>query len=1304
MSDGTDQSRRMPPVLALRPFQVDERDFAERVVMAAALARHLRFVDLSGHDRGDWQRLFDNDESLVLARMAAVDLGGLERRLVRDLDTAPAENMAHFAATLAQRLDLWWKALAGNPQPAARTMREQIEQAVALRLREDLAWVTTHFDARPWRGQSLARFTAGLSAMWQAPGVPAAPPAALAEREALRTISFAFLSAIGRLKALAAELLPASLTSGRHEPAAGLLMAFLKLYESVQEGINRFAVRHVDFYYRDCLGLHPAPARPDALHIICLREPRAASEVLLPQGAVFEAGKDAGGQAVEFQGDGTVVVTEANVAALCTLRLERDALISPEQDFGFVTRIKAGCLPAPPAMSLPATPATSTTALPCNALFGGSRGAAGTVSDARLGLALASPVLALAEGEREIRVRLRVSPDDGGRSLPSLVDEVVNASPACVTAQTVRALLGCVLVRWLIAGDTLAPNDLRRLRDAVARLPGAGNTGPVDVDDALHLIQGEGIPSRGLLFSRLVNGLLDFKLTTARGWWAPAATDVSPHPEGGLWFVIRLRREDPAIVGADPALHGAEWSTPWPVLRLDVSTQGRLYPYSLLSALQLHEAIVEVKVSGVKDVVLRNQLGRLDPARPFHPFGPLPTTSSYLVFGAPEIAIKHLVNLTVHLEWSGLPTAAGGFDTWYRGYAPTYPGGEPVVSLSILRDGQWQDGGGAQGRQPLFSNAGGDSRLLPYRTLRFDPPAVRKHSRANRPEPLDGPRVMGGLFRLKLDGPEGAFGHAAYPLVLADAVGRQARLRHRGQHQSHPNPPYTPVLERLWLDYEAVDTVSLDQAEAESSAAGPVEPSRLYHLHPFGSKALRSTTVEGVHALVPRLDHDGNLFIGIEASALDGPLTLLFHLHAADATDSAGTTAPPRTQWSTLKGDSWCPLAPARVLSAGTMGFLTTGIVTLDLPRDLDTEHHVMPGGLYWLRLSADHGFARFAGLHAVHAQAARITQVLPTGSAVTAQATAALPARTVDQIELRRSVAGLAGVAPVGALRGGHAAQDRLRFYTSAGERLQHKHRASNAWDFERMVLERFPGVSKVKCFSAQRPDEAPATESPAHEGRHAPLPAPGHVMVVVVPEVPRNVYELATTAPRLPANELRNIHAFLARHASPWVHLHVRNAGYERIQVRCTLQTRRGTHEGVVLRRAQRALIDHLSPWIDGGCQAEFGWRLRCEEIQAVLRALEDVHAVTRLSLLQTMCDDDGHHDLGDTARPRSDVAPQTAWQPQLQVSPRRPWNLALPMVEHLLATDVGDEALDTAVPIATGIHDLAIGSTFIIGGLSS
>jgi len=1261
MNDGTDQHQRLPAALAERTFGVDETGFAERIAMSAALASHLRFVSLSGHDKEDWSRFFDTDESLVLARIAAFDLDGMQRALVHDLEVATLAHVADQTAGHARLLDGWWIALARSEQPAARAVRAHIEESIEQRLRDDLAWVDARFGPRIARDTSQEGFAGLLSPLWRVTS-PVRPANAASDREALRTIGFAFLGAIGRLKSLAMQRLADSLESGLHPPAVTLLIAFLKIYGSVQDDINRFARRHVEFYYRDCLGMREAPGEADSLHLVCRREARAAHEFQLAGGTIFDAGKDVSGRPDEFHSDEPMVVTDATVAALYTLRLDRDPLIAPERDFGFATRIKAA--------RLPIDVADRSAAEPCHALFGGGRGATETTVDAQLGLAVATPVLHLAEGEREVRVLLRIGAGTGDPALGRLVDDLALAPDI----DAFRRQLGPLFARWLVAGEPLLPADLARLRAAAAGHLGQPPRQEPAVGDPLYLLQGRETPSRELLFSRLINGMFELRLTTAKGWWVPAAPDVVPAAEGGLLLVIRLRREDPAIVGCDPDVHGAQWPTRLPVLRLDVSTQGRLYGYSLLAPLHLHEVALTVKVRGVKDIVLRNDLGRLDPSKAFLPFGPLPMRNSYMVFGAPEIARKHLLGLTMHLEWRNLPIGAGGFADWYRGYAPTYRGGEPMAALAILQDGQWRDGTGPALQQPLFEASSLDGHLKSLRTLDFDAGAIRKYGRAATAETLDGPRVRSGLFRLQLSGPEGAFGHAAYPLVLSDSVSAQARRR---RPAPRPNPPYTPMVESLWLDYEATDNVDLDRPEPD---AGPDGCSRLFHVYPFGLKALKPNTVGSAHGPLPRLDHDGNLYIGIAAASLRGTLTLLFHLRAADAADPAGHPGMPRTSWAWLKDDVWQPLAPSRVLSDSTAGFLATGIVTLDLPADLGQDNDVMPRGLFWLRLSADQGFERFAGLYDVHAQALRITRVLPGRDAGGDVVGDTGTGRLVGPIEPRRSIAGLAGVEPIGSLQGGRAAQDGRRLHTDAGERLQHKQRASIPWDFERLVLSRFTNVAKVKCFASQE-------IAPEQGG------GPGRVIVAVVPELPRNVAALAASAPRLATNELGEIQAWLAAHASPWAQVYVRNVSYDRIQVRCTVQCQRGAHEGFVLRRVERAIVDYLSPWLDGGLPPRFGWTLHCEDVQAHLRALEGVASVTQLSLLQLARDDDGTYTLGDTAR--------IATGSRDRLEPHRPWSLALPMPEHLVT--LAESPVDPT-PLASGIRELAVGRTLIVGGDAS
>ena len=110
----------------------------------------------------------------------------------------------------------------------------------------------------------------------------------------------------------------------------------------------------------------------------------------------------------------------------------------------------------------------------------------------------------------------------------------------------------------------------------------------------------------------------------------------------------------PPVVVASEAVHGRGWPA-LPVLQLRVQNRSRLFVSSLLQQLRLEAAELTVDVQGARCLQVHNQLGRLDPSKPFMPLGPLPDRSAYLVFTHAELAGKPLESLYLDLQWSGLP-------------------------------------------------------------------------------------------------------------------------------------------------------------------------------------------------------------------------------------------------------------------------------------------------------------------------------------------------------------------------------------------------------------------------------------------------------------------------------------------------------------------------------------------------------------------------------------------------------------------------------------------------------------------------
>lgn len=1357
MSDGCEQRERFPAALREGYFRPDETRFDTLVAMSAGLASHLRFFDVSMREMGTWGELFDGDEALVLARIAATELQVPQQHFLRDADAAPLPELAVRVMALASLIDGWLKCLRSSRHAAGRSVLARIELLLEQPLGDDLQWVLERFGSHHFGSQPMQFARRRFDPAWFGRAEMRDPWAQRSDREMLRRRFFSFVSAIERIQDLAREKLPESLSSQTHAPAAGLLLAFLQLYQQrIQPHLNRFTERHTDFYYDDCLRMQPLPAIADAVHLVCQRSPQAAGEVLVPKGTRFGAGKDAQGLPIEFQADDDLRVTDCRVAALLTLRLDRDPLISPEREFGYVTRIDAARLPWPaaPEAASPETPH------PYWPLFGGTpQGPAGGQAETRVGLAIASPIFLLAGGQREIDLGFQLAqavdvdhrlqhlaaqtlaePRAMRRRLPPLFKRYLLLAPELLSSLdradlnglatrlarqaqerqadeahetqgaadasiaplglyerfllelTVRAptrelyfrRLGKVFSRWLLAReDWLTEPRLKALRDTAARLIGETDRPAPAAGDPRCLLQGPHRPERALIFGQLFSSIFRFHLSTPNGW-LPISDFFVDRGEshgngacGALRIVLHLRPQDPAVVGCSTGVHGAEWPTEQPVLRIQLCDEGRLHPYSLMEDVVLTEVSLAVRVQGVRDVVMHNNLGRLDPSKPFMPFGPLPTLASYCVFGSEELARKNVTRLDVQVEWSGLPIERGGFASYYAGYDSALRNSSYTATASILRDGQWHTAG-APGSLSLFSTADAAGRLSALACWRIDDAALRTHGRATQ-EPLDfqlGAR--NGYYRVQLHAPAIAFGHAAYPLLLTEAVSANT-LRRRGRRPLVlPNPPYTPTIERITLDYEAQSHIVLSH---ERSAGGQADLERVLHLHPYGISQVYPGATGAGPGLWPRFAHNGSLYIGLSVGSgedLSGTLTLHFHLRDESAVESLNgeTREPPG--WSYLASNQWRPLSPSQVVADTTCGFLTSGIVTLNLPAQADRLSTILPNAYYWLRLSVDHGFDHYAGLYGVRTQALRASRV-PPGSA--AAAAAPLPAGSVTEPLV--TVPGLASVQQIGPSFGMRAAEDRRQMLTRTGERLQHRQRASTPWDYERLVLERFPSVLKVKCFS--------------HQLASVDGVSPGEVLVVVVPAPPvaqaggdtAAPLLSATAEPHLNAVELARIRDTLRGLASPFAQIQVRNPIYERIQVRCTVKLARGVQQGQALRRINQAITDYLSPWREGGLRPCFDWTVRCEDVEAHLRALDCVAFVTQLSLLHVARSDAQVYTLGDTARSQGLLA--------TQVRPRSAWSIVLPMREHMV--DAVEVPTDER-PEATGIARLGLGHTFILG----
>jgi len=1259
ITDGTDQQGRISTALQAGYFDVDERVFEELLAMGAGYASEINFFNFKNENNGTWSEMFYADEAVIMSMILSTNLKRLESEFL-SISSAGPEQLAGFMLGLAKKINFWFTRLNACQHESGKALAQKIATLIDEKLVTELhnvgeiaTRVQTHPDpdgagvslfGSVWR---LAR--QGSDSRFPESTIRDFENSAQLKHQ-LRSSFYIFFNSISYLKTITSVFLQESMASQQHDPAIGLFMVFLKLYDRAQQKLNAFTQRHLDFYYDTILKVKNRGQVPESLYL--LFESQAGTEkALIEKDTEFTPGKDESLNEIIYCAKDDLVVTDAEVKSLATLYLQHDKLISPESELGYVTRIKT---------SLPQMPEADAEEdqLISWPLFGAetNRLIEGRSADACIGFSLASPLLLLKEGVRKVDIGVElecvVKVD-----IKSMVLDLLESK----TEYEFIRLFGSLFAQYLLShkGCLTAQQKNQIITQAERQL----SKNMAEVVDSLLTQDWQG------LFYKLFKKIFCIRLTAENGWLdvdnyivMPYAEDAG-HNNTGLRILLSLGQEAEPVTPYMADVHGGELETELPVCQCHINPQANFYPYSVFQDLVISSLQVNVEVKGVKNILAYNQHGQLDPSRPFQPFGPLPSSNSYFIFGNYEIARKRLLDLKVNFEWGDLPHNAGGFGEYYRGYETPYSNRIFKGNFTALSASSWYpNDSAARTAIDLFGSEEQGSSISIKKTIAVNAIDYSKAVDPGIPEEafLYSLKTRDGFFRLSLSAPKSAFGHAEYPVLLTKVLSANARLKKPGQP---PNPPYTPTLNRMSLDYKASSTIN-PAARADEDG---VLSEKIFHQHPFGVETAYPAVQDKPCFLMPQYGHEGNLFIGVSAKDIAGTLTLFFHMSGEVAQASVDERLS--IDWFYLASNTWRAMPVRRILSDTTHGFLSSGIVTLNIPNDINRDNTVMPGEYYWLRVSTAQGSCSFCGVYTVQANALRVVRKRNEDTAVAHKIPEVIKWSAISTIP------GIGNIRQVGKPFGGRAKETDIERKTRVSERLRHKNRALVPWDYERLILERFPEIYKAKCF----PNISSADESIK----------PGSVLIVVVPNS-QSVSGDTCTRVMMGSDQLNRIGSYIKNQTSPFARIEIKNPVYEQVQVRCTVKFVDGISDGINLNRLNREISNYICPWYNKGYQARFGWSIRQKDMESHIRSLSYVNFVTNFSMLQITVDRDGKYSLFDTAKDEDSI--------DVVIRPRYPWSLAIPAKRHFIETMQAARSIKAEI---TGVDELEIGSTFIISG---
>lgn len=1040
-------------------------------------------------------------------------------------------------------------------------------------------------------------------------------------------------------------------------PHYTLFITFLKLFKYARDEMNKITKKHLDFYYRDVLHLKENAAVPDQVFLVFeLAKHVKTKKHLLTKGTKLKAGKDSEGNNLTYKLASNMTLNVASVSEMKAVfsnvndshkRLQN----YPANDHRIYASPKANSLDGKGAKLSKDDKSWRTfgTVKFPNIKESGDNQFKADRKQAEIGFAFASPNLFLAEGERIITINLNFSSDS------ALLDEITN--PHLYNAFRVmfsgeKKWIGPIweTTRSSSEGE-IDPIILDRIFDFLnaatepADIAGIEpQEGPIyddptkgygdqikDYDIGLSVAE-EILRVRDDDFDGQFEKIEDIRSVSYVGedkindlaytFSNPVHSTTVDRANNRIIIKRTITKAQEAIVAYDKEKLLDPFDTKWPVAKILLNKKYKHNPYiyKLLKDFTLESVDLKVEVREVRDVIVQNDQSVLDPGKPFEPFTNRPQIGANFYIGSWETFQKNISSLNIDIKWHGLPTDAKGFEDYYENYYPADTRNNTTfkADIGILEKKAWISLNPESNQ--LFNNED-DEKLEFKNTFNItndvtDPTStiggVERDIRLSTLKKYD-QNTQKGFVRLSLKGED--FGHKDYHISYTRAVVHNIGVDlvppivdYSGKL---PNEPYTPSLEEIWLDYVASEHIVMHKVSSEDYK-DRVE--QYFHIHPFGVGEV--DTQQDLNYLIPQYLEEGALYVGVKDINPPENLSLLIQILEGS---SDPDLLPPDVTWSYLSKNEWKKFPDANILSDSTKGLITTGVVLFDMPSEATKDNSILTNGIYWLRATVDSNARAIPHLIDIKAQA--VAAVFEDDDNVADHLSAPLKQKTISK--LVKADSSVKSIDQPYTSFGGKVKEESSAFYTRVSERLRHKKRAITIWDYERLVLQRFPSVYKVKCLNHTRFEGTLKNISEA---------APGHVSLIVISNV-RNKNAVDPLKPRTSLSTISEIEEFIQSVQPSCVKLHVKNPIFEEIKVEFNVKFHQGFDKGLYETILINAIKQYLSPWaFESGSDLVFGGKIHKSMILHFVEQQVYVDYVTCFQMFHVVPDDPENNSTRD------------------------------------------------------------------------
>lgn len=432
--------------------------------------------------------------------------------------------------------------------------------------------------------------------------------------------------------------------------------------------------------------------------------------------------------------------------------------------------------------------------------------------------------------------------------------------------------------------------------------------------------------------------------------------------------------------------------------------------------------------------------------------------------------------------------------------------------------------------------------------------------------------------------------------------------------KNHTYPfPYKPRIKEFVFNYTVEETINL-----AIKADGSNNKVELFHELPFGY----SNKAKGVITFSAFASQQGYIYLGFDKVQPQDGLTFLLQLEEGTANPQL---EPAKIEWHYLTNNIWTEFEP-NAIGDETKSLTQSGLVAVSIPEFSTVNNTLLAADLFWIRISVSNVQAACKWM-GIHLQA--LKAVLVDYENIGSEFLEITPKETISK--LYSTIDGIKKIQQPYASFGGRLREEDTFLHMRTSERLRHKKRAITTWDYERIILQEFPEVFRVKALNHYRYDTKISNVAAGY--------------LTLIPIARTSASENINWKPLLSLSKMLAIKEYLMQLSSPHVRINVKPPKPELVQINFKVKFREqeGMDTRLYVQQLMQTINEYLSPWAYDMNDVTFAGSI---EFSSVIQLLDNqvyVDYITDFKVSQYMLDEN-YQIKGTPIQNLNKITPQT------------------------------------------------------------